>query len=43
VKQAATGATAQRVKRVAAGVVQQAAGLGERAVGSVTEFVHDRF
>jgi len=42
------------VKRVATGVVQQAAGLGERAVqqatgfgeravDSVTEFVQDRF
>jgi hypothetical protein len=32
-----------RVKRVASGVVSQAAGLGERAVDSVTEFVQDRF
>jgi hypothetical protein len=32
-----------RVKRVATGVVQQAAGLGERAVDTVTEFVQDRF
>ena len=32
-----------RVKRVATGVVHQAAGLGERAVDSVTEFVQDRF
>jgi len=32
-----------RVKRVASGVVQQAQGLGERAVGTVTEFVQDRF
>ena len=32
-----------RVKRVATGVVHQAAGLGERAVDTVTEFVQDRF
>ncbi len=32
-----------RVKRVASGVVHQAAGLGERAVETVTEFVQDRF
>jgi hypothetical protein len=32
-----------RVKRVASGVVQQGIGLGERAVGTVTEFVQDRF
>jgi hypothetical protein len=35
--------TVARVKRVATGVVQQAAGLGERAVDTVTEFVQDRF
>lgn len=43
VKRAASGPTAKRVKRVAAEVVHQAAGLGERAVGTVTEFVHERF
>ncbi|HMF99921.1 MAG TPA: hypothetical protein VK560_01605, partial [Gemmatimonadaceae bacterium] len=32
-----------RVKRVASGVVHQAADLGERAVDTVTEFVQDRF
>ncbi len=32
-----------RVKRVATGVVHQAADLGERAVDTVTEFVQDRF
>ena len=37
------GEDVARVKRVASGVVQQAQGLGERAVGTVTEFVQDRF
>jgi len=36
-------ATVARVKRVATGVVHQAADLGERAVDTVTEFVQDRF
>jgi len=33
----------ERVKRVAGGVVHQAAGIGGRAVDTVTEFVHHRF
>jgi hypothetical protein len=31
------------VKRVATGVAQQAVGLAERGVDTVTEFVQDRF
>ncbi len=43
-KSAGRGSSAvARVKRVATGVVHQAAGLGERAVESVTGFVQDRF
>jgi hypothetical protein len=42
-KRRRTQSPVARVKRVATGVVQQAAGLGERAVDTVTEFVQDRF